>query len=167
MPPGEIVAVGGPIRKDVAGYDLKGLLIGSEGTLGVITAAWLKLLPAPEAALPVVAFHAGTEAGCRAIEAVLGAGLTVAALEYLDGGALAAAGGAFPGGVPDRRRLHGDRRGRRHRGRGRAPPGRARGGRWAPTRSACTRPSSGATWRRCGGGATASRSPSRPGAEGR
>ena len=35
VPPGEIVAVGGPIRKDVAGYDLKGLLIGSEGTLGV------------------------------------------------------------------------------------------------------------------------------------
>ncbi len=101
VPPGEIVAVGGPIRKDVAGYDLKALLIGSEGTLGVITAAWLKLLPAPEAALPVVAFHAGTEAGCRAIEGVLGAGLTVAALEYLDGGALAAAGASFPGAVPE------------------------------------------------------------------
>jgi glycolate oxidase subunit GlcD len=100
VPPGEIVSVGGPIRKDVAGYDLKSLLIGSEGTLGVVTAAWLKLLPAPEATLPVVAFHSGNEAGCRAIECVLGNGLTVAALEYLDGGALAAAGGAFPGGVP-------------------------------------------------------------------
>jgi glycolate oxidase subunit GlcD len=101
VPPGEIVEIGGAIRKDVAGYDLKSLLIGSEGTLGVITAAWLKLLPAPEATLPVVAFHAGAEAGCRAIEGVLGAGLTVAALEYLDGGALAAAGGSFPGGVPE------------------------------------------------------------------
>ncbi len=100
VPPGEIVGVGGPIRKDVAGYDLKSLLIGSEGTLGVITAAWLRLVPAPEAALPVVAFHAGAEAGCRAVEGVLGAGLTVAALEYLDGGALAASGGSFPGGVP-------------------------------------------------------------------
>ncbi|MEK6327378.1 MAG: FAD-linked oxidase C-terminal domain-containing protein, partial [Actinomycetota bacterium] len=100
VPPGEIVRIGGAIRKDVAGYDLKSLLIGSEGTLGVITAAWLKLLPAPEAALPVVAFHAGAEAGCRAIEGVLGAGLTVAALEYLDAGALAAAGGSFPGGIP-------------------------------------------------------------------
>jgi glycolate dehydrogenase FAD-linked subunit len=100
IPPGEIVGVGGPIRKDVAGYDLKSLLIGSEGTLGVITAAWLRLVPAPEAALPVVAFHAGAEAGCRAVEGVLGAGLTVAALEYLDGGALAASGGSFPGGVP-------------------------------------------------------------------
>jgi FAD binding domain len=50
IPPGDVVTVGGPIRKDVAGYDLKSLLIGSEGTLGVITAAWLRLLPAPEAA---------------------------------------------------------------------------------------------------------------------
>ena len=81
----------------MAGYDLKSLLIGSEGTLGVITAAWLRLLPAPEASLPVVAFHASVEAGCRAIEGVLGAGLNVAALEYLDGGALAAAGGSLPG----------------------------------------------------------------------
>jgi glycolate oxidase subunit GlcD len=100
IPPGEVVGIGGAIRKDVAGYDLKSLLIGSEGTLGVITAAWLKLVPAPETMLPVVAFQASAEAGCRAIERVLGAGLTVAALEYLDAGALTAAGGAFPGGVP-------------------------------------------------------------------
>ena len=41
IPPGEIVRIGGPIRKDVAGYDLKNLLVGSEGTLGLVTAAWL------------------------------------------------------------------------------------------------------------------------------
>ena len=41
--PGELIAVGGPIRKDVAGYDVKSLLIGSEGTLGIVTAAWLTL----------------------------------------------------------------------------------------------------------------------------
>jgi FAD/FMN-containing dehydrogenase len=99
VPPGEVVTVGGPIRKDVAGYDLKGLLIGSEGTLGVITAAWLKLIPAPETALPVVATYPGVEAGCRAIEGVVGAGVSAAALEYLDAGALTAAGGSFPGGV--------------------------------------------------------------------
>src|SRR5437588_1582128 len=100
VPPGELIAVGGPIRKDVAGYDLKSLLIGSEGTLGIITAAWLRLIPASEAAYPVAGFYADTSAGCAAIERVVGSGLVPAALEYLDGGALAAAGGAFPGGVP-------------------------------------------------------------------
>jgi glycolate oxidase subunit GlcD len=95
VPPGELVTTGGPIRKDVAGYDLKSLLIGSEGTLGIITAAWLRLLPAPEAALPVASFYAGTGEGCAAIERVLGTGLLVAALEYLDGPTLDAAGGSF------------------------------------------------------------------------
>jgi glycolate oxidase subunit GlcD len=100
VPPGELVTVGGPLRKDVAGYDLRSLLIGSEGTLGIITAAWLKLLPAPEASWPVAAFYASTADGCDAIERVLGNGLTVAALEYLDGATLALTGGAFPSPVP-------------------------------------------------------------------
>jgi glycolate oxidase subunit GlcD len=100
VPPGEVVTVGGPLRKDVAGYDLVSLLIGSEGTLGIVTAAWLKLLPAPEAAFPVAAFYESTAAGCEAIERVLGNGLAVAALEYLDGATLELAGGGFPGEVP-------------------------------------------------------------------
>jgi glycolate oxidase subunit GlcD len=100
LAPGELVRIGGPVRKDVAGYDLKSLLIGSEGTLGVITAAWLRLLPAPEVFLPVVAFYGGIAAGAAALQRVIANGLAVAALEYLDGGALAAAGGSFPGGVP-------------------------------------------------------------------
>jgi len=100
IPPGDVVAVGGPIRKDVAGYDLKSLLVGSEGTLGIVTAAWLRLLPAPEAALPVGAFYADAAAGCDALERVLGNGLTVAALEFLDAATLELAGRAFPGGVP-------------------------------------------------------------------
>ncbi|MBD0291044.1 MAG: FAD-binding protein [Thermoleophilia bacterium] len=99
--PGNLVSVGGPIRKDVAGYDLKSLLVGSEGTLGLVTAAWLRLLPAPEAFLPVAAFYPDAARGCDAIERVLGYGLRVAALEYLDGGALAAARPSFPQGVPD------------------------------------------------------------------
>ena len=63
LAPGELVRVGGPIRKDVAGYDLKSLLIGSEGTLGIVTSVWLKLIPAPEASLPVVGFYGGIGAG--------------------------------------------------------------------------------------------------------
>lgn len=100
VPPGELVSVGGAVRKDVAGYDLKSLLIGSEGTLGIVTAAWLRLLPAPEASLPVAAFYDGAARGCEAIARVYGSGIVAAALEFLDAGALEAAGGSFPGGLP-------------------------------------------------------------------
>ena len=98
--PGELIEVGGPFRKDVAGYDLKSLLIGSEGTLGIVTGAWLRLIPAPEATLPVAACYASAREGCDAIEGVLSHGLAVAALEYLDSGALAATRGAFPVPLP-------------------------------------------------------------------
>lgn len=98
--PGELIEVGGPLRKDVAGYDLKSLLIGSEGTLGIVTAAWLRLIPAPEATLPVAACFPGAREGCEAIASVLANGLAVAALEYLDAGALGATRGAFPVALP-------------------------------------------------------------------
>lgn len=84
----------------MTGYDLKNLIVGSEGTLGIVTAAWLRLLPAPEAALPVVAFYGSAEDGSAAIANVLGNGLVVSTLEYLDAGTLAAAGASFPGDVP-------------------------------------------------------------------
>jgi glycolate oxidase subunit GlcD len=100
LAPGEVVRLGGPIRKDVAGYDLMRLMIGSEGTLGIITAAWLRLLPAPETALPLLAFYADAATGCEAIETVLASGLQPAALEFLDAGALGAAAGALPDPVP-------------------------------------------------------------------
>jgi glycolate oxidase subunit GlcD len=99
--PGELIRLGGPLRKDVAGFDLKSLLIGSEGTLGVITAAWLRLTPAPEAAWPVVGFFDGVRAGCTAIERVVGSGLPAATLEYLDSETMRYAGATFPGEVPD------------------------------------------------------------------
>ena len=100
VPPGQLVTFGGPVRKDAAGYDLASLLVGSEGTLAVITAAWLGLIPAPETTLSLAAFYPGIERGCEAIEEVIGSGIAVAALEFLDGGALASAGAGFPGGIP-------------------------------------------------------------------
>jgi FAD/FMN-containing dehydrogenase len=86
--PGELVHFGGPIRKDVAGYDLRGLLLGSEGTLGIITAAWLRLTPAPEAAIPVIAGFASIAEGVGAIESALASNIVPAAIEYLQGDAL-------------------------------------------------------------------------------
>lgn len=64
LPPSEIVTVGGSMRKDVAGYDLKSLLIGSEGTLGVVTAVWLRLLPVPERSVPIAVVYRSVAAGC-------------------------------------------------------------------------------------------------------
>jgi glycolate oxidase subunit GlcD len=101
VPPGELVQLGGPLRKDVAGYDLKHLLIGSEGTLGVITAAWLRLTPAPEAAWPVVGFFENVRQGCGAIERVVGSGVPAAALEYIDAETMRYAGAGFPTEVPE------------------------------------------------------------------
>jgi glycolate oxidase subunit GlcD len=98
VPPGETIALGGPYRKDVAGYDLKSLLIGSEGTLGIVTAVRLRLMPAPEAALPLIAFHSTRARGCAAILDVLGAGIVPAALDFVDGEALRMAAGAWAGG---------------------------------------------------------------------
>src|SRR3954464_6441556 len=97
--PGEVISVGGPIRKDVAGYDLRSLLIGSEGTLGIVTAAWLKLTPAPELELPVVGFFDSSRAGIAGIERILAWGVVPAAIEYLDGVTLSFAGGSFPFGM--------------------------------------------------------------------
>ena len=95
--PGEVVRFGGPVRKDVAGYDLRGLMIGSEGTLGIVTAAWLKLLPAPETRIPIVAAYASVEEGAHAIEELYASGAIPAAIDYLDGATLRLAGGGFPG----------------------------------------------------------------------
>jgi glycolate oxidase subunit GlcD len=98
--PGELVRVGGPVRKDVAGYDLRSLFCGSEGTLGVVTAAWLRLIPAPAASAPVAAFFADLAPGVEALQAVMASGVVPAAIEYLDGATFAAAASGFPvGGV--------------------------------------------------------------------
>ena len=100
VPPGEVIRLGGPLRKDVSGYDLVHLLVGSEGTLGIVTSVWLRLVPSPQEVLPVVAFYPGAAEGCEAISRVVGSGVTAAALEYLDTGALAASAGSFPAKVP-------------------------------------------------------------------
>jgi glycolate oxidase subunit GlcD len=99
LAPGEIVRLGGAMRKDVAGYDLKSLLIGSEGTLGIVTAAWLRLIPAPERSYPVLALYPDSAAGTAAVRAILEAGIEASAIEYLDQATMALAGGACPADV--------------------------------------------------------------------
>jgi glycolate oxidase subunit GlcD len=102
---GQLIRFGGPVRKDVAGLDLRSLLVGSEGTLGIVVGAWLRLAPAPEAAIPVVAAFPGLEAGAAALRRVLGYGLVPATLEYFDEGCVAATRRAFPSGLPETARF--------------------------------------------------------------
>ena len=98
LAPGELVRVGGALRKDVAGYDLRALLTGSEGTLGVITSAWLRFVPAPERRLVLVAAYPDAAAGCAAVLRVLASGVVPAALEFFDADTIRAAGASFPEG---------------------------------------------------------------------
>jgi glycolate oxidase subunit GlcD len=100
LAPGTLVRLGGASRKDVAGLDLTSLLVGSEGALGIITAAWLRLIPAPEATAPVVAFYPDTASGCAAVEAVIGSGIQASALEYFDRGTFAITRPGFPIDAP-------------------------------------------------------------------
>jgi FAD/FMN-containing dehydrogenase len=96
LAPGELVGLGGWIRKDVSGYDLKDLLIGSEGTLGIVTAVRLRLLPAPESTVTLVFFLAGREEGCAAALELLAAGLRPSVLDFLDGETLSIVARAYP-----------------------------------------------------------------------
>jgi glycolate oxidase subunit GlcD len=100
LAPGELVQLGGWARKDVAGYDLKDLLIGSEGTLGVITAVRLRLLPAREATVAMVVLLATREQGCTAMLDVPAAGLEPAAMDFVDGETLAYVAAGYAGELP-------------------------------------------------------------------
>ncbi|MEH3052906.1 MAG: FAD-binding oxidoreductase [Patulibacter minatonensis] len=96
LAPGELVRIGGPLRKDVAGYDLTGLLVGSEGTLGVITAAWLRLVPPPGAEQIVLGVFPTAGAAQDGVAGALTSGSVPAALELLDGGALQDSASTLP-----------------------------------------------------------------------
>lgn len=81
---GRIVTTGGRARKSAAGYDLTRLLIGSEGTLGVITSLTLKLYGIPETILAGVCTFDTLEGACNATIAALQMGLPLARIELLD-----------------------------------------------------------------------------------
>ena len=80
---GEILDIGGDAM-DSAGLDLLGLVVGSEGQLGIVTEATLRILPKPEGARPVLfGFATSTEAGA-AVAAIIGAGIIPVAIEFMD-----------------------------------------------------------------------------------
>jgi len=98
---GAVIHTGAYTTKNVVGYDLTRLLIGSEGTLAVITEAILKLTPLPEAVAGVTAHYRCLDACARAITRIMGQPRIPSALEFLDRGALDLVRGHFPGLVPN------------------------------------------------------------------
>ena len=87
---GSLVRVGRPTIKGVTGYDLAGLVVGSEGTLGIVVAARVRLLPAPQRVATGSAFFATLEDAARAVAAIAVSGARPAVLEILDGATLGA-----------------------------------------------------------------------------
>ena len=85
---------------DSPGLDLTGVLVGSEGTLGIVTEATVRLLPLPEAVRTTLALFASVEAASAAVSDLIGRGIVPSALEMMDRLALSAIEAAFHAGYP-------------------------------------------------------------------
>lgn len=101
---GEIIRTGCHTTKGVVGYDLTRLLIGSEGTLAVITEATLKLTPLPRGVSGITAHYADIAHCAEAIAAIMALPHVPSALEFLDSAALDLIRGRHPGMLPDNSR---------------------------------------------------------------
>ncbi|WP_077622195.1 glycolate oxidase subunit GlcD [Sediminibacillus massiliensis] len=99
-PSGNIVRTGGKLAKDVAGYDLTGLMVGSEGTLGVITEATLKLLPKPDTKKTLLALFTDIDAAAETVSKIIENRIIPATLEFLDRATLQAVEEYAKAGLP-------------------------------------------------------------------
>lgn len=97
---GRILHTGGKCIKDVVGYDLTALFTGSEGTLGVITEALLRLTAKPKFARTALVEFAALEDASRTVNAILSAGIVPATLELMDETAIACIEEALHLGLP-------------------------------------------------------------------
>ncbi|MBT2696024.1 glycolate oxidase subunit GlcD [Bacillus sp. ISL-40] len=84
LPNGDIIRTGGKLAKDVAGYDLTRLFVGSEGTLVVITEATLKLIPMPETKQTMLALYQDLSAAANSVSKIIANKIIPTTLEFLD-----------------------------------------------------------------------------------
>jgi glycolate oxidase len=84
LPDGEVCWTGNKCVKDVAGYSLRDLFIGSEGTLGVITKVLLRLIPKPQAKKTMVATYAAMDQAAQTVSDIIAAQIIPCTLEFLD-----------------------------------------------------------------------------------
>lgn len=88
LPDGSIIQTGANTLKNATGYDLTRLIVGSEGTLAVVTRITLRLLPYPSQRMLLLAPFSSAEIACKAVNAILQAGITPSALEFMEREAL-------------------------------------------------------------------------------
>jgi glycolate oxidase len=96
---GEIVELGGVVD-DCPGYDLRGVVIGAEGTFGLVTRATLRLLPLPEGAKTLLAVFDRVDDASEAVSGIIARGIVPAALEMMDGLMVRAVEAAYHFGFP-------------------------------------------------------------------
>ncbi|MFO7841484.1 MAG: FAD-binding oxidoreductase [Fidelibacterota bacterium] len=105
LPDGEVINVGGKIVKDSSGYSLKDLIIGSEGTLGIITKAILKLLPLPKVAISLLVPFPDIETAVKAVPVIIKSKEIPTAIEYMERNVILSAedylGKKFPDNTSD------------------------------------------------------------------
>ena len=99
LPDGEVIRTGGKCW-DLPGYDLTGLMVGSEGTLGIVTEITVRLMRSPEAVETMLAVYDRVLDATRTVAAITARGITPAALEMMDGFTLRAVEQATHAGYP-------------------------------------------------------------------
>ncbi len=100
MPDGSVIWTGDG-RADTVGYDLLGLLTGSEGTCGIITEAWVRITRLPESLRVVLALFPDIPSASQTVSTVIARGFLPAALEMMDRLAIKAVNGMYKLGLPD------------------------------------------------------------------
>src|SRR5437667_2059897 len=99
LPDGRVVQTGGP-AEDTSGYSLTGVIVGSEGTFGIATKAWVRITRNPEAYRTLLGVFETVDDATNTISDIIGAGIIPAALEMLDALILQAVEAAFHFGFP-------------------------------------------------------------------
>lgn len=99
-PTGEIIRTGGKTVKNVTGYDLTRLIVGSEGTLGIVTEAILRLIPKPQARKTLLASFGRLVDSGHAITNILSSGILPSAMELMDNSCIRAVENYTPIGMP-------------------------------------------------------------------
>ncbi len=99
LPDGRVIETGGVL--DTPGYDLTGMLVGSEGTMGIVTGVTVKLLRSPETLRVLLAIYDELEAASQTVTGIIGAGIIPGALEMMDGPACKAVEMTYHAGYPD------------------------------------------------------------------